>query len=108
MTKEWYREQEELRGGIPETTEMDKLISLCEITGLPHEVVELYGRPQVYFPNKEAPISDAICHYMSCGHEKGLIEILGLAKAIEGSVEGHLTAAEVFCRWYTYWKKNLQ
>lgn len=104
-----YKALEKSMGGIPDTTQIDILIALCELTKLPHKVVEHMGRPAVCFPDSISSISDAVCHYGSYGHQQGLIEIMGLVQADTGdSVEGWLTAAEVFCRWYTYWKKELR
>ena len=37
---------------------------------------------------------DAICHNGSYGHERGLIEVIGLPQC-DGAVIGYLTAAEV-------------
>lgn len=96
---------EERCGGIPEKTEIDKLIELLETsrTKIPYEVGENHGRPQVFYPSKEDCVSDAICNYLSYGHEEGKIEIMGLTMN-DDIAEGWLSSWEVYCRWLDHWK----
>ena len=88
-------------GGIPEETEINRLIEILNTQGSRYpvnwKVVELYGRPQVIFmdPQNGERIGDAICHFGSYGHEKGLIEVMGFPFCDEGDVAGFLTADEV-------------
>lgn len=78
-------------------TEMYKLINLLIEAKIPFEVGENMDTPQVWYPSKKIHICDAICHRWSYGHEKGLLEIMGLTTDPE-DVEGYLTAEEVFKR----------
>lgn len=102
---------EEMYGGVPEITEVDKLIDLLNncVDAVPFEVTTNHGRPQVWFPNQKHSICDAVCHWGSYGHQDGLIEIMGLTKNND-AVEGYLSAWEVFARivdYCTYHKDEL-
>ena len=77
-------------------TEMEKLIELLESANIPFETDIVFGTTQVCYPNCENVVCDAICHQYSYGHEKGLLEIMGLVDDDEDSVEGYLTAQQVF------------
>ena len=83
-------------------TEMSKLINLLETYHIPHEVFpdHIDGNPQVWYPSREDNICDVICHRYSYGHDKGLLEMMGLVdeEAVGEEVEGWLTAEEVFGR----------
>ena len=46
-------------------------------------------------PQSEERIGDAICHIRRYGHEKGLIEVMGIQYCDEDDVVGFLTADEV-------------
>ena len=94
-----------MHGGIPEVTQVDKLTTMLEATNIPFEITENYGRPQVWYPNKEHPVCDAICHWGSYGHQTGLIEIMGLTHN-DDSVEGYLNADEVFSRIKEHWEET--
>ena len=98
-------ELEATHGGIPEWTQVDELITMLEKTDIPFEVTENNGRPQVWYPDDKHPICDAICHWCSYGHQTGLIEIMGLTHN-DDSVEGYLTADEVFARIKEHWEAN--
>ena len=78
-------------------TEMYKLINRLIKAKIPFEVAEWMDTPMVWYPSKENHICDAICHSGSYGHEKGLLEIMGLTTDPD-DVEGYLTAEEVFER----------
>ena len=96
-----YKSYETQFGGVPEETEIDKLIKILNDQGvccpIDWKVKELYGRPQVIFlyPQSEERIGDAVCHFGSSGHEKGLIEVMGFPFCDEDDVVGFLTADEV-------------
>ena len=96
-----YKIHETKFGGVPEETEIDKLIKMLNAQGvccpIDWKVVELYGRPQVIFlnPQNGERIGDAVCHFGSYGHERGLIEVMGFPFCDEEDVVGFLTADEV-------------
>lgn len=96
---------EAMHGGIPEITQVDKLIVMLETTDIPFTVTSNHGRPQVWYPDDEHPVCDAICHWCSYGHQTGLIEIMGLTHNND-SVEGYLNADEVFTRIKEHWEAN--
>lgn len=98
-------ELEQMNGGIPRWTQVDELITMLEKTNIPFEVTQNYGRPQVWYPNQEHPVCDAICHWGSYGHQTGLIEIMGLTHN-DDTVEGYLSAEEVFNRIKKHWEEN--
>lgn len=85
-----------------------RLASICQAHGIPFEIRELWDGYQVCYPSTENRVSDAICHGGSYGHERGLLEIMGLVdeEAIGDSVEGWLTAEEVFERWKKHWESE--
>jgi hypothetical protein len=87
--------------------EMSKLIALLENAHVPYEVRPHWdGTIQVSYPNFENPICDAVCFRGSYGYERGLLEIMGLVDAEEvgDSVEGYLTAVEVFQRIFKHYR----
>ena len=88
--------------------EIVKLSKMLDKEGIPHEDMQLFDGIQVNYPNKENCICDAICHSFSYGHEQGLLEIMGLVdeEKVGDSVEGYLTAKEVFKRIRKHYKKN--
>lgn len=84
-------------------TEMQKLINLLAKADIPYEltVQPFTNTIQVWYPTQANPVTDVICHEYSYGGKEGLLEIMGLVneKNTGGdSVEGHLTADEVFGR----------
>ena len=89
-----YKSYETQFGGVPEETEIDKLIKILNDQGvccpIDWKVKELYGRPQIIFlnPQSEERIGDAVCHFGSYGHEKGLIEVMGFPFCDEEDVVG--------------------
>ena len=101
-----YKAFEEMTGGIPEKTEMDKLIGYLKI--LPpikytYSVVNYCGRPQVIFMDAHTGerVADCVCHYGSYGHERGLIEAMGaplVNEEVGEEVEGWLTAVDIMSR----------
>lgn len=84
--------------------EIRKLIKMLDKEKIPHEDLPLFDGCQVNYPNRQSCVCDAICHSFSYGHEKGLIEIMGLTE--ENDVEGYLTAKEVFKRIRKHYKAN--
>lgn len=83
--------------------EMDKLIEMLEAAGIPFDISEACGAPQVCYPVGPAGddncICDVICHNWSYGGYEGLLEIMGLVPEDCGDdVEGYLTAEAVFSR----------
>lgn len=96
-----YKFYETKYGGVPEETEINKLIKILNTQGvccpIDWKVEELYGRPQVIFLNSQngEQIGDAVCHFGSYGHERGLIEVMGFPFCDEEDVVGFLTADEV-------------
>lgn len=84
--------------------EIVKLSKMLDKEGIPHEDMQIFDGLQVNYPNKENCICDAICHSFSCGHEQGLLEIMGLTE--DDDVEGYLTAKEVFKRIKKHYKEN--
>lgn len=102
-----YKAFEEMTGGIPEKTEMDKLIRYLKIfppIKYTYSIVKFCGRPQVIFMDActGERVADCVCHYGSYGHERGLIEALGAPlvnkeKSLD-DVEGCLTAIDIMAR----------
>ena len=96
---------EAMHGGVPKFTENDKFIEMVQKNPpltFTFSVVELMGRPQIVFMDAETGerVCDAVCHWGSYGHEKGLIETMGwpLCESIYDDVEGYLTADTVYAR----------
>lgn len=79
--------------------EMYKLINLLIQRKVNFEVQENFDTPMVIFLNADGHrFGDAICHRGSYGHERGLLEIMGLDITEEeygDAVLGYLTAEEV-------------
>lgn len=96
-----YKSYESMFGGIPEETEIDKLIKILTTQGvccpIDWKVEELYGRPQIIFlrPQTDERIGDAVCNFGSYGHQEGLIEVMGYPFDDEEDVVGFLTAEEI-------------
>ena len=87
--------------------EMSKLIALLENAHVPYEARPHWnGTIQVGYPNFENPICDAVCFRGSYGYEQGLLEIMGLVdeEEVGDSVEGYLTAVEVFQRIFKHYR----
>ena len=90
-------------------TEMEKLIRLLKVANIPHEISNhLYGTMQVSYPcnDYDKRVCDAVCFPGSYGFEAGLLEIMGLVdeEEVGDSVEGWLTAEEVFNRISCHWQ----
>lgn len=102
-----YNELEKLYGGIPEKTEMDKLIGylkICPPEKYTYSITERCGRPQVIFMDFQTGerVADCVCHIESYGHERGLIEAMGAPlvneKEVGDDIEGWLTAIDILSR----------
>lgn len=72
-------------------TEMMKLAYGLRDRGIEFSIESLYDGIQIVVGDWDW---DAICHSGSFGHEKGLIEVMGLPQC-QGDVIGYLTAKEV-------------
>lgn len=80
-------------------SEMSKLFLLLAEADIPFETREIFDTMQICYPSFDDLTCDVICHKYSYGHEQGLLEIMGLADPeIDDTVEGYLTANEVFAR----------
>ena len=88
--------------------ELSKLFLLLCDAGVPCEVRHVIDGLQVVYPSIKNCICDAVCHSYSYGHEKGLLEIMGLVNEEEvgDCVEGWLTAEEVFKRISAHYAEN--
>ena len=82
--------------------ELLKLRKLLRKEGIPFESIhsEWVGKmyPHLYYPQRENFICSIICHPYAYGYYNGLLEIMGLVEDTEDSVEGYLSAEEVFER----------
>lgn len=86
-----------------------RLAYMCLANNIPFEIAEMFGGIIIGYPSLgRDKVSDAICHGGSYGHEKGLLEIMGLVdvEKVGDSVEGYLIAEEVFMRWNQHWLDN--
>lgn len=90
------------------TEEIEKLSDMLDNAGIPHEDMAWLGGKQVNYPNKENVVCDAIQNPYSYGADEGLLEIMGLVneRKVGDSVEGYLTAEEVFKRIQKHYKRN--
>lgn len=99
--------------------EFEKLIKLMKIAKIPFETertklpgrISASGFPmnhyEIYYPSKAVHWSDAVISFASYGREKGLLEQYGLVPPEVGdSVEGFLTAEEIFKRWEKDWNER--
>lgn len=92
-------------------TELDKLEKLLRSSGYGHVIRrDDAGFHQIFVEKPDGTrMWDAICHFGSYGHEKGLLEVMGapvVSPDYEDSVEGWLTADEVFSRWQAWLKEQ--
>lgn len=79
-------------------SEIMKLYELLKQKGISFDIRWRLGGIQIMYPSKDDTICSAICFPGSYGYEDGLIEIMGLVENNYDSVEGYLTAEEVFQR----------
>ena len=89
-------------------SELSKLFMLLSDADIPCEIRHVHDGLQVVYPSVKDCVCDAVCHSYSYGHEKGLLEIMGLVneEEIGDTVEGWLTADEVFKRISAHSSKN--
>lgn len=88
-------------------TEMDMLVDLLIVAKIPFEERSIWGGRQVVYPNDDNRVCSVVCHSFSYGHEDGLLEIMGLCdEDEEDSVQGWLTALDVFCRIAKDYEEN--
>jgi hypothetical protein len=86
-------------------TESANLVRLLVAAGVPHEVRSLCDGVQIIYPSRKDYCGDAICHPYSYGHERGLLETMGVGACDEDDdVEGYLTAETVFDRWHAHYQ----
>ena len=82
-------------------TEFFKVARYLTEKGIKFVVRPLYDGCQLYVLNDEKEGSwafDVILHGGSYGHEKGLLEVMGISKCPYDSVEGYLTGEAVIER----------
>lgn len=86
-----------------EILKLDKMLTEAQIT---HTLERFLDGWQVVYPNEETRVADAVEHCGSYGHEKNLLEIMGLIKPEEtwDTVLGWLTAEDVFRRFSEHYK----
>ena len=87
--------------------EMIKLIEILTKSSIPFEITSCWGTPQVWYPNREHAVCDAVCHKFSYGGKDGLLEVMGLVdeEKVGDEVEGYLTAEEVANRILEHHRK---
>ena len=93
---------------VKDFSEIDKLSEMLDAAGIPHEDRPWLGGKQVNYPSCDNQVCDAILNPYSYGHEEGLLEIMGLVKKRKtgDSVEGYLTAEEVFRRIRIHYRRH--
>ena len=105
-------------------TEFNKLEQMLKNAGIPYERedVERVPREEVirlglhhYFDwhqfrymRNGRKVSDVVIFYGSYGFMNGLLEQMGLLPPCGDSVQGYLTAEEVFERWKAHYEKEDQ
>lgn len=110
--------------GKIDLTEFNKLEQLLKEAGIPYERVDERSAPdviendikqyghsfahyEIFYPSVKNHISDAVIFYGSYGIEDGLLEQMGLLPPnATDSVQGWLTAEEIFNRWKEHFEKG--
>jgi hypothetical protein len=84
--------------------EIEKLDKMLSKANANYDLHDAYDGYQIWLLDKDGNIiADAVCHSVSYGHTGGLLEIMGKGvKVKDDSVEGYLTARQVFNRWKAY------
>ena len=86
------------------TNAIKKLSDMLTAANIPYELTtdaEGNSDNQLWYPNYENRVMDAICNKYSYGGDEGLIEIMGLLteeEAEHDDVVGYLTPEDVFKR----------
>lgn len=92
----------------PKYTEILSLAEMLSHANLSYSLDKIYDGYRVSYPNSNNMAVDAVQHWASYGEKENLIEILFHDKRFPGctecdaSVEGYLTAQEVFNRIVKY------
>ena len=94
--------------GLKTCEEMVRLIEKLKMSHIPFEIGNNLGTVQLFYPTKHFCDCDVICYGFSYGYEEGLLEIMGLVdeEAVGDTVEGWLTADEVFTRIKDHFIEN--
>ena len=83
-----------------------RLASMCLANNIPFEIAQCLDGLIVAYPSFKNRVSDAVCNNMSYGRESGMLEMMGLVdeeKTGGDTVEGWLTAEDVFMIWNEHW-----
>lgn len=94
------------------TSAIKKLSDMLTAANIPYELTtdaEGNSNNQLWYPNRENNIMDAICHKYSYGGDEGLIEIMGLLTEEEAEYDdviGYLTPEDVFERITQHYHSN--
>ena len=80
--------------------EIFKLNVMLTAAEIPHDIHTRLGGFQILYPGRGDWVCSVICFPGSYGFEEGLLEIMGLVdhEVTRDSVQGHLTAEDVFER----------
>lgn len=103
-------------------TELNKLEQMLKEAGIPYEREDVERVPreevialglshyfdwhQLRYMRDGKKISDVVIGYGTYGHNAGLLEQMGLIPPCGDSVQGYLTAEEVFERWKAHYEKE--
>lgn len=78
--------------------ELSKLATWLVLKGIPFDFRELWGGGIIIvYDDNGNRLWDAVCHSTSIGHERGLLETMGLGGDEDG-IAGDLTARQVINR----------
>ena len=88
--------------------ELFKLRRMLREAGIPmqttHNTWSGKSYPHLYYPQRDNFVCSIICHPYAYGYDFGKLEIMGLVKHTDDSVEGYLTAEDVFERIKEHWE----
>jgi len=92
---------------IPFEKEFFPLLTRLVKNDIPFDVRRLYEGFQMFYPNIENQVCDVIIHNSSCGHQEGLLEIMGLIEDEGGdSVVGYLHEYDIFNAIFNHYINN--
>ena len=96
---------EEANEKYKEILRLDKML---DEAGIYHELFRIWdGWGIIYYGHGDNEVSDAVEHKGSYGHSDDKLEIMGLVDDdICDSVQGCLSAKNVFDRWKKHWEGN--